>query len=118
MQTTTKRPTPCTSACRLESSNAAPFGWRTIFSLDLASGEQPIGIEALGASHLFKGPEPPQVEFKHLLPQVAAVNSTSHTQNQGQPPALPQENFGWQHGTGHFSEIRHPPNSDHSTFLL
>lgn len=41
-------------------------------SLDFAAGEQIVGIEVLGASHLFKDPESPQVELKHLLPQVAA----------------------------------------------
>jgi len=41
-------------------------------SLDFAAGEQLVGIEVLGASHLFKDPESPQVELKHLLPQVAA----------------------------------------------
>jgi uncharacterized protein YuzE len=41
-------------------------------SLDFAAGEQLAGIEILGASHLFQNPEYPQVELKHLLPQVAA----------------------------------------------
>jgi uncharacterized protein YuzE len=41
-------------------------------SLDFASGEKIVGIEVLGASHLFKNPEAPQVELRHLLPQVAA----------------------------------------------
>jgi uncharacterized protein YuzE len=41
-------------------------------SLDFAAGEQLVGIEVLGASQLFKDPESPQVELKHLLPQVAA----------------------------------------------
>ena len=41
-------------------------------SLDFAAGEQLVGIEVLGASHLFKDPEFPQVELKHLVPQVAA----------------------------------------------
>ncbi len=41
-------------------------------SLDFAEGEQLVGIEVLGASHLFADPESPQVELKHLLPQVAA----------------------------------------------
>jgi hypothetical protein len=31
-----------------------------------------VGIEMLGASHLFQDPEPPQVELRHLLAQVAA----------------------------------------------
>ncbi len=56
----------------MEISSVAPFGQRTIFSLDFAAGEQLVGIEVLGASHLFKDPESPQVELKHLLPQVAA----------------------------------------------
>jgi len=41
-------------------------------ALDFAAGEKIVGIEALGASHLFKNQEAPQVELKHLLPQVAA----------------------------------------------
>ena len=41
-------------------------------ALDFATGEQLVGIEVLGASHLFKDPEAPQVELRHLLPQVAA----------------------------------------------
>lgn len=41
-------------------------------SLDFAAGEKLVGIEVLGASHLFKDPEAPQVELKHLLPSVAA----------------------------------------------
>jgi len=41
-------------------------------SLDFAAGEKIVGIEVLGASHLFKNPEEPQVELRHLLPQVAA----------------------------------------------
>jgi hypothetical protein len=41
-------------------------------SLDFAAGEQLAGIEVQGASHLFADPESPQVELKHLLPQVAA----------------------------------------------
>ena len=41
-------------------------------SLDFAAGEQLVGIEVLGASHLFKDPELPQVELRHLIPQVAA----------------------------------------------
>src|SRR5579864_1690425 len=39
-------------------------------SLDFAAGEQLVGIEVLGASHLFENPEAPQVELRHLLPQV------------------------------------------------
>jgi uncharacterized protein YuzE len=41
-------------------------------SLDFAAGEQLVGIEVLGASHVFKNPEAPGVELNHLLPQVAA----------------------------------------------
>ena len=52
------------------------MGWRPVRSddiaLDFASGERLVGIEVLGASLLFKDPESPQVELKHLLPQVAA----------------------------------------------
>jgi uncharacterized protein YuzE len=39
---------------------------------DFAAGERLVGIEVLGASHLFKNPEAPEIELKHLLPQVAA----------------------------------------------
>jgi uncharacterized protein YuzE len=41
-------------------------------ALDFASGERLVGIEVLGASDLFKNPESPLVELKHLLPLVAA----------------------------------------------
>ena len=41
-------------------------------SLDFAAGEQLVGIEVLGASHLFKDPEAPAIELSHLLPQIAA----------------------------------------------
>jgi uncharacterized protein YuzE len=41
-------------------------------ALDFAAGEQLIGIEVLYASHLFKDPTSPQVELKHLLPQMTA----------------------------------------------
>jgi uncharacterized protein YuzE len=41
-------------------------------ALDFAAGEQLVGIEVLGASHLFKNPEAPLVELRHLIPQVAA----------------------------------------------
>lgn len=41
-------------------------------ALDFAAGEKIVGIEVLGASHLFKNPEAPQVELRHLVPQVAA----------------------------------------------
>ena len=41
-------------------------------SLDFAAGEKLVGIEVLGASHLFQDPEAPWVELKHLLPRVAA----------------------------------------------
>ena len=41
-------------------------------ALDFAPGEQLVGIEVLGASHLFKNPEAPLVELKHLLPRVVA----------------------------------------------
>jgi uncharacterized protein YuzE len=41
-------------------------------ALDFGAGEKIVGIEVLGASHLFKNPEAPQVELRHLLPQVAA----------------------------------------------
>ncbi len=40
-------------------------------SLDFVAGEKIVGIEVLGASRLFKNPEAPQVELRHLLPQVA-----------------------------------------------
>ena len=41
-------------------------------TLDFAAGERLVGIEVLGASHLFKNPESPEIELLHLLPQVAA----------------------------------------------
>ena len=41
-------------------------------SIDFAAGEKVVGIKVLGASHLVKNPEAPQVELRHLLPQVAA----------------------------------------------
>jgi uncharacterized protein YuzE len=41
-------------------------------ALDFAAGEQLVGIEVLRASHLFKDPASPEVELKHLLPQMAA----------------------------------------------
>lgn len=41
-------------------------------ALDFAAGEQLVGIEVLGASHMFENPEAPQVELKHLLAQAAA----------------------------------------------
>jgi uncharacterized protein YuzE len=40
-------------------------------ALDFAAGEQLVGLEVLGASHLFKNPESPEIELRHLLPQVA-----------------------------------------------
>jgi uncharacterized protein YuzE len=49
-----------------------PVRVRNDISLDFAAGEQLVGIEVLGASHLFKDPESPQVELRHLEPQVAA----------------------------------------------
>jgi uncharacterized protein YuzE len=41
-------------------------------SLDFAAGEKLVGIEVLGASHLFQNPEAPAIELSHLLPQIAA----------------------------------------------
>jgi uncharacterized protein YuzE len=41
-------------------------------ALDFASGERLVGVEVLGASHLFKNPESPEIELRHVLPQVAA----------------------------------------------
>ena len=41
-------------------------------SLDFAAGEKLVGIEVLGASHLFQNPEAPVIELRHLLPQIAA----------------------------------------------
>jgi uncharacterized protein YuzE len=41
-------------------------------SLDFATGEKLVGIEVLGASHLFQNPEAPAIELSHLLPQIAA----------------------------------------------
>jgi len=40
-------------------------------ALDFAAGEQLVGLEVLGASHLFKNPESPEIELRHLRPQVA-----------------------------------------------
>jgi uncharacterized protein YuzE len=37
-------------------------------ALDFAAGEQLVGVEILGASHLFERPEEPTVELMHLLP--------------------------------------------------
>ena len=42
-------------------------------SLDLAAGEQLVGIEVLCASRLFKDPQLPEVELQHLLPMVTAA---------------------------------------------
>ena len=41
-------------------------------ALDFAPGEKLVGIEVLGASQLFKNPATPEVELKHVLPQIAA----------------------------------------------
>jgi hypothetical protein len=41
-------------------------------ALDFAAGERLVGIEVLGASHLFQNPEEPFVELRHLLPKMAA----------------------------------------------
>ena len=41
-------------------------------ALDFASGERLVGIEVLSASHLFKNPESPEIELRHVLPQAAA----------------------------------------------
>ena len=41
-------------------------------SLDFTEGEKLVGIEVLGASHLFQNPEDPVVELEHLLPRMAA----------------------------------------------
>jgi hypothetical protein len=40
-------------------------------SLDFTTGETLVGIEVLGASHLFLNPEAPAIELSHLLPHVA-----------------------------------------------
>jgi len=42
-------------------------------ALDFAAGEQLVGVEILGASHLFERPEEPTVELMHLLPKIASV---------------------------------------------
>jgi uncharacterized protein YuzE len=42
-------------------------------ALDLAAGEQMVGIEVLGASRLFENPEAPGVELQHLAPMVTAA---------------------------------------------
>lgn len=41
-------------------------------SLDFATGEALVGIEVLGASRLFRSPESPEVELRHVLPMVTA----------------------------------------------
>lgn len=41
-------------------------------SLDFAAGEKLVGIEVLGASRLFRSPESPEVELRHVLPMVTA----------------------------------------------
>ena len=41
-------------------------------SLDFTIGEKLVGIEVLGASHLFANPEVPVIELSHLLPRIAA----------------------------------------------
>ena len=41
-------------------------------SLDFAAGERLVGIEVLGASRLFRRPESPEVELRHVLPMVTA----------------------------------------------
>jgi uncharacterized protein YuzE len=41
-------------------------------SLDFAAGETLVGIEVLGASRLFRSPESPEVELRHVLPLVSA----------------------------------------------
>ena len=38
-------------------------------ALDLAAGEQLVGIEVLGASRVFKDPQSPEAELQHLLLQ-------------------------------------------------
>jgi hypothetical protein len=43
-------------------------------SLDFAAGEQLVGTEVLGASDLFKDPDSPRVELKHLLRQLLPEN--------------------------------------------
>jgi uncharacterized protein YuzE len=42
-------------------------------ALDLAAGEELVGIEVLGASRLFKDPQSPEVELQNLLPMVTAA---------------------------------------------
>ena len=39
-------------------------------ALDFAAGEKLVGIEVLGASRLFKEPQPPTVELQDLLPRL------------------------------------------------
>jgi len=41
-------------------------------TLDFASEERLVGVEILGASHLFERPEEPTVELLHLLPKISA----------------------------------------------
>jgi uncharacterized protein YuzE len=42
-------------------------------ALDLAAGEELVGIEVLGTSRLFKNPDAPEVELQHLAPMVTAA---------------------------------------------
>jgi uncharacterized protein YuzE len=42
-------------------------------ALDLAAGEELVGIEVLAASRLFKNPEAPEVELQYLVPMVTAA---------------------------------------------
>jgi uncharacterized protein YuzE len=42
-------------------------------ALDFATGEQLIGIEALGASRLFEEPESPVIKLKDLIPKIIAT---------------------------------------------
>jgi len=42
-------------------------------ALEFAAGEQLVGVEILGASHLFERPEEPTVELMHLLPKMASA---------------------------------------------
>jgi uncharacterized protein YuzE len=42
-------------------------------ALDFAVGEKLVGIEVLGASHLFEKPEEPSIELKDLLPRIVSM---------------------------------------------
>ena len=42
-------------------------------AMDFAAGEKLVGIEALGASRLFKKPESPENDLKDLIPRLVSA---------------------------------------------